>query len=176
MTVKFPLRDDCGVAIGLGGVSTDITEMTRAEEQLRIAATAFESQEGMVVTDAQFKVLKVNHSFTRITGFSPADMSGQTPEMLFAQDDSRLDCERMWAVLRTKGHWEGEVKNRRKSGENYPQHLTVTAVKDSKGQVANYVLTMSDITMRKEAEDEIQRLAFYAVSYTHLTLPTKRIV
>ena len=161
MTVKFPLRDDCGVAIGLGGVSTDITEMTRAEEQLRIAATAFESQEGMVVTDAQFKVLKVNHSFTRITGFSPADMAGQTPEILFAQDDARLECERMWAVLRAKGYWEGEVKNRRKSGENYPQHLTVTAVKDSKGKVANYVLTMSDITMRKEAEDEIQRLAFY---------------
>ncbi len=161
MTVKFPLRDDRGTLIGLGGVSTDITDLRQAEEHLRIAATAFESQEGMVVTDSKFRVLKVNKSFTRITGFPGAEMVGQTPELLYADQEGRLAYQRMWEVIRVEGYWEGEVKNQRKNGEIYPQHLTVTAVKDPKGGITNYVLTMSDITTRKAAEKEIQRLAFY---------------
>ena len=161
LTTKMPLRDEAGAIVGTFGISRDITKSKEDEAELRIAATAFESREGMFVTDAKNVILRVNNMFTEITGYSAREAVGRTPGLL---KSGRHDTEFYAAMYRTiaqNGSWQGEIWDRRKSGEVYPQWLTITAVKDSAGAVTHYVANMSDITARKVAEDEIKHLAFY---------------
>ena len=143
------------------GTTQDITALKQAEEELRIAATAFEAQEGMLITDASMTVLRVNAAFTRVTGYSPADMIGQTPRRLKSGRHDAAFYKVMWDRIGAVGSWQGEIWNRRKSGEVYPEWLTITAVKNGVGIVTHYVGTLTDITQRKTAEDEIRHLAFY---------------
>ena len=139
----------------------DISERKHAEQELRIAATAFESQEGMTVTDAEGTILKVNSAFTDITGYTAEEVIGKNPRLLQSGRHDKNFYEEMWKRITSTDAWEGEIWNRRKSGELYPEHLTITAVKDPKGAVSNYVATLTDITLTKAAEDEIKHLAFY---------------
>ncbi|WP_283743446.1 EAL domain-containing protein [Sideroxydans sp. CL21] len=141
--------------------SRDITERKKAEDELRIAATAFESQEGMMITDASRRILRVNRAFTGITGYTADEVIGKNPRLL---NSGRHDAEfykAMWESINNAGFWEGEIWNRRKSGEIYPEHLTITAVKDSDGAVTNYVAALADITLSKKSEEEIEHLAYY---------------
>ncbi len=142
-------------------IYSDITERKEAEEALRIAATAFEAQEGMLITDAAQVILRVNRAFTDITGYSAEDAVGQTPKLLSSGRHDAAFFVEMMAGVQQEGTWQGEVWNRRKNGEVYPGWLTITAVKDEAGGVTNFVGTMTDITSRKVAEDEIRMLAFY---------------
>lgn len=130
-------------------------------EELRVAATAFESQEGMMVTDANSVILRVNHAFTKITGYSSDEAIGQVPQLLSSGKQSKEFYADMWKDINDTGAWEGEIWNRRKSGEIYPEHLTITVVKNSAGIITNYVATFTDITTSKAASDEIKNLAFY---------------
>lgn len=139
----------------------DITERRQTESDVRIAATAFESQEGMVVTDAKGKILRVNRAFTAITGYTADEVIGKDPALLRSGRHDKTFYTDMWAAINTEGSWEGEIWNRRKSGELYPQHLTITAVKDNEGKLANYVGTLTDISHSKAAAEKIERLAFY---------------
>lgn len=127
---------------------------------MRLAAAVFESQEGMMVTDANRVILRVNKAFTRITGYTAEDIVGQTPSLLRSGRHDEGFYAAMWSSVNSTGAWEGEIWNRRKNGDVFPEHLTITAVKDMDGKVANYVATLSDITLHKMAEDEIKRLAF----------------
>jgi len=140
---------------------TDITQRRHAEADLRIAATAFESQEGMFVTDASNVILKVNSAFIDITGFSAEEAVGQTPSLLNSGRHDAGFFDAMWGNILRTGTWQGEIWNRRKNGEVFPEWLTITAVKGDSGAVSHYVGTLTDITQRKEAEDEIKHLAFY---------------
>lgn len=166
-------RTDDGKPIRMVGIGSDLTERKQAEQQLRIAATAFESQEGMIVTDANYAILRVNQAFTNITGYTNKDVIGLTPLMLSSerQDDDFYTAK--WEAINRTGVWEGEIWSRRKCGEVYPEYLTITAVKDSNGNVTNYVSTLMDITLRKAAEERIQYLAFYD-PLTHL--PNRRLL
>ncbi len=139
----------------------DITERKRAEEHLRIAATAFEAQEGMMVTDADSIILRVNRAFTHITGYSPDEVVGQNPRILASGRHSPEFYAAMWEAIRSVGSWQGEIWNRRKSGDAFPEWLTITTVRGDDGEVSHYVGTFVDIAMRKTAEDEIKHLAFY---------------
>ncbi|HKB59904.1 MAG TPA: PAS domain S-box protein [Gallionellaceae bacterium] len=153
-------------------IMEDISATRRAEREVRIAATAFESQEGMMITDAQARILRVNKAFTDITGYTIDDVAGQNPSMLSSGRHDPRFFETMWAQIEAAGSWSGEVWNRRKDGEIFPEHLTITSVKDANGDVINYVGTLVDITQRKASEEEIQRLAFN----DHLTgLPNRRL-
>jgi diguanylate cyclase (GGDEF)-like protein/PAS domain S-box-containing protein len=143
------------------GTVQDITERYLTEQQQRIAATAFESQEGMVITAADMTILRVNRSFSEITGYSAAEVVGHTPRLLNSGRHDAHYYAAMWACINETGAWQGEIWNRRKNGEIYPERLTITAVKDDAGAVTHYVGTMTDITLRKVAEDEIRNLAFY---------------
>ncbi|MBI3481205.1 MAG: EAL domain-containing protein [Nitrosomonadales bacterium] len=136
-------------------------ENYRAQNELRIAAIAFESQEGVLVTDAQSLILRVNRAFTDITGYSADEVEGQNPRLLSSGRQDAKFYSVMWECINRTGHWEGEVWNRRKNGEIYPEYLTITAVKDHDGLVTNYVAAFSDITISKAAEDKIKHLAFY---------------
>lgn len=154
-------RDENGKPISMIGTQSDMTERKLADEQLRIAAAAFESQEGMMVTDAHGIILRVNRAFEELTGYSAAEVIGQTPAVLKSGRQGEDFYQEMWGVIEQQGHWEGEIWNRRKNGELYPEWLIITAVKDANGRVTHYVSTFSDITARKEAEMQIRNLAFY---------------
>jgi len=130
-------------------------ERQRAEAELQLAAQAFEAQEAIFVTDASTRILRVNHSFSRITGYQPDEAIGQTPRLL---KSGRQDAEfyrQMWAQLQTTGHWEGEIDNRRKDGEIFPEWLSITAVRNPAGAIANYVAHFVDISERKRNEAQL---------------------
>ncbi|MBI4985029.1 MAG: EAL domain-containing protein [Rhodocyclales bacterium] len=167
----FPHSD--GSIGGLIGGMVDITELKRAEAELRIAATAFEAQEGMVITDAANVILRVNQAFTEITGYTAAEAVGRTPQLLKSGCHDAAFYAAMWHAIRDAGAWQGEIWNRRKNGEVYPEWLTITAVKDAGGAVSHYVGTLTDITSRKSAEEEIKNLAFFD-PLTHL--PNRRLL
>jgi diguanylate cyclase (GGDEF)-like protein/PAS domain S-box-containing protein len=141
-------------------VYADITDRKRAEDDLRIAAAAFDSQEGIVVTDANSVILRVNQAFTRITGYSAEEVVGQTPRILKSSRHSAEFFREMWESIQQTGSWQGEVWDRRKNGEEYPKWLTISAVKNAAGTVTHYVGTHYDITDRKNAEQRIRDLAF----------------
>ncbi len=132
-----------------------------ADANLRIAATAFETQEGMLVTDAHNMILRVNNSFTRITGYTTEEVVGKNPHILSSGRHDANFYKSMWESINNIDAWEGEVWNRRKNGEIYPEHLIISAVRDRNGLVTNYVATLTDITMSREAAKEIHHLAFY---------------
>ncbi|OHC65797.1 MAG: hypothetical protein A2040_04460 [Rhodocyclales bacterium GWA2_65_19] len=139
----------------------DVTERNLAQQQLRIAAAAFEAQEGITVTDAAKVIQRVNRTFTEITGYSAEDAVGKTPRILSSGRHDAGFYDEMWECIGRTGTWRGEIWNRRKNGEIYPEWLSVTAVKGNDGAVTHYVGTFADITMRKVVEEEIRNLAFF---------------
>jgi diguanylate cyclase (GGDEF)-like protein/PAS domain S-box-containing protein len=134
---------------------------TKVDEQLRIAAIAFESQEGMLVSDANNVILRVNHAFTNITGYTSEEVIGKTPQILHSGRHDANFFAAMWKSIKNTGSWKGEIWNRHKNGESYPEYLNITAVKDQNGTVTNYIATLNEITMSSGAADEIKHLAFY---------------
>jgi len=162
-----------GRTVKLSGAIQDITERQEAQEALRIAATAFESQQGMTVTDTNTVILRVNSAFTEITGYSEEEAVGQTTSMLRSGRHDASFYAIMWRSLNTTGGWQGEIWNRRKNGEIYPEWRMITAVKDHGGAVTHYVSSFVDITQRKKAEEEVHDLAFYD-PLTHL--PNRRLL
>jgi diguanylate cyclase (GGDEF)-like protein/PAS domain S-box-containing protein len=161
LSVKLPLRREDGSIYALCGISTDVTESKRAEEDLRIAATAFEAQEGMFITDAAGVILRVNQAFSGITGYAAEEAVGKTPSLLSSGHHDPAFYAAMRESIEQSGSWQGEIWNRRKNGEVFPEWLTITAVKDEQGKVTHHVSTLTDITQRKAAEDQIKHLAFY---------------
>ncbi len=151
----------------------DITERIEAEQKLRIAATVFNSQEGMLVTDTNNVILSVNPTFTLITGYSADEIVGQTPKILQSGKHDIHFYKSLWRSILATDHWEGEIWNRHKLGHYYSVHITITAVRNKSEVVTNYVSTMIDMTASKKAHDEIERLAFY----DSLTgLPNRRLL
>lgn len=151
----------------------DISKDKQAESELQIAAIAFETQEGVLVTDARGRILRANRAATRITGYSTEELLGKTPRMLKSGRHDAAFYAALWASLEQRNMWQGEIWNRRKSGEIYPEHLSITAVQDSGGNLTNYVATLTDITTIKAAADKIETLAFYD-PLTHL--PNRRLL
>ncbi|MBU0689972.1 MAG: EAL domain-containing protein [Gammaproteobacteria bacterium] len=141
--------------------SRDISARKQAEAELHIAATAFETQDGIMVTDAEGNILRVNKAFSEITGYEPEQVVGQNPRILKSGRHDAVFYSAMWHAIKTHGSWSGEIWNRRRSGEIYPERLTITALKDEHGKLVNYVASVTDITLHKAAENEIRSLAFY---------------
>jgi diguanylate cyclase (GGDEF)-like protein/PAS domain S-box-containing protein len=129
--------------------------------ELRIAATVFESQEGMFVTDAKKRIIRVNQAFTSILGYSAEEAIGQSPKLFSSGRQDKAFYKEMWNSIETTDGWKGEIWNRRKNGHIYPQNLTITAVRDGRGVVSNYVATFRDITTSKAASEKINNLAYF---------------
>jgi diguanylate cyclase (GGDEF)-like protein/PAS domain S-box-containing protein len=140
---------------------TDVTARRRAEAELRIAAVAFESQEGMFVADAKRVILRINRAFTAITGFAAEEAVGQTTRLVKSDRHDDAFSEAMWESVNRTGAWRGEIWNQQKDGDSSPRWLTLTAVQGSDGEITHYVGTLIDITQRKAHEAEIESLAFY---------------
>ncbi|MGZ5051200.1 MAG: EAL domain-containing protein [Methylobacter sp.] len=151
----------------------DVTAQKLAEAELRIAASAFESQEGMSITDANQIILKVNKAFTRVTGYSQEEVLGKTHALLKSGRHDNHFYRSMQNSLKQEGFWEGEIWNRRKNGEIYPEWLSITTVCDAHNRVTNYVAAFIDITKDKEAEETIHNLAYYDPL---TTLPNRRLL
>jgi len=160
-TYKTPIIDEQGNVLGTVGFASDITERKQAEAELRIASVAFESQEGIMITNANSLILRVNQAFTESTGYSAEEIVGQTPRLFKSGRHDAVFYAAMWESIHRTGSWQGEIWDRRKNGEIYPKWLTITAINDADGTVTNYVGTHTDITERKVAEEEIKNLAFY---------------
>ena len=142
-------------------LSRDITERKAAENELRIAAATFETQEAILITDPDSNILRVNQAFEDITGYSAEEVIGQNPRILQSGRHDAAFYQAMWSALLGTGKWSGEIWDKRKNGEIYPKFMTITAVYDDKQQVTHYVAVSSDISQRKQSEQEIHQLAFY---------------
>ena len=150
-----------GVVTELYGFMIDITKQKYAEEQLRLAANTFESQQGIMITDKNANILRVNKAFTQITGYSLPQVIGQNPKILQSGRHDQAFFENYWHQLLTYDKFEGEIWNRRKTGEIYPEWQTVTAVRNEMGEISHFVSVFSDITEKKDAENKIHNMAFY---------------
>lgn len=126
------------------------------DDSLRIAAAAFDCQEGMIVTDARQRILRVNRSFTRIMGYEEAEVRGQTTAFMRSPRHPASFYEAAWRAAREQGQWADEVWQRRKNGEVFPQWLTITAVRNRLGELTHFVVTHTDISERKEREARLQ--------------------
>lgn len=150
------------------------SELESNSRQLQLAGKVFESAgEGALISDADNRIMAVNPAFCRITGYRPDEVIGQTPSLLASGRHDRLFYETMWRTLREQKRWQGEVWNRRRNGEVYPQWLSITMVTDADGRPVNYVGMINDITERKAAEDQLRYLA----EFDALTdLPNRRLL
>ncbi|MEJ1366105.1 MAG: EAL domain-containing protein [Candidatus Sedimenticola sp. (ex Thyasira tokunagai)] len=151
-----------GEVTHLIGTLQDITERKEAEQELRLADNVFSgTTEGIVVTNAEGTILRVNDAFTGITGYSAKEAIGRTPSILRSHRHDQAFYQELWSRLITTRHWEGEIWNRRKSGSLIPVRQSITAITDAKGEISQYIGIFSDITERKMSEERIRHLAHY---------------
>ncbi len=140
----------------------DITDKKMAEEELLLIGRVFETTtEGIVVTDAQNNIIRVNPAFTDITGYSVSEVIGKNPKILKSERHDSSFYNTMWSSLADKGVWEGEIWNRRKSGETYPEWLSINVIKDELNRVKNYVSVFRDISDIKSTEEKIEYQAYH---------------
>lgn len=142
-------------------LARDVTQRVDDEQELRIAAAAFETQQGMIITDEFNRILRVNQAFSTITGYSSEEAVGQKTSLLSSERQSPAFYQSMWQQLKATDRWQGEIWNRRKNGEIFPEWLSISAVRNTQGEVINYVASIDDTSERKAAEERIQHLAFF---------------
>ena len=153
--------DGAGKPLRSVGAVQDITEQYLAAEHLRIAAATFETQEAILIADPDANILRVNHAFENLSGYSAEEMIGKNPRILKSGRHDKAFYQALWSELLSIGKWSGEIWDKRKNGEIYPKYMTITAVYDGHHQLTHYVAVSSDISQRKLDEQKIYQLAFY---------------
>lgn len=156
------IRREDGRARRLIGSVRDISEERAREVRLQQAAVVFDStNEGVVITDENNRIISVNHAFSRITGYQPEEVLGHNPNLFKSgwHDDSFY--QEIWQSLRRKGCWQGEIWNRRANGEIYPQWQTINTVRDAAGTLSHYVAVFADISQIKRSQNELDFLAHH---------------
>ncbi|MDP3087917.1 MAG: EAL domain-containing protein [Methylotenera sp.] len=170
----FQAQVDCVSSATIVRVTlSDITERKLIEEELRISAVAFSCQNGMMITDSKSVIQRVNPAFESLTGYSAEESIGKTPSMLSSGRQNWMFYQQMWVTLNKTGKWQGEIWNKRKNGQIYPELLTITAIYSPEKIITHFVGSFNDITENKEAEADIQRLAY---SDPLTGLPNRRLL
>ena len=158
-TLKTPYYGPDGELLGLIGVSRDITDRKRADEQMRLQVAALQAAaNGIVIVDREGTIQWVNASFTNLTGYSAAEAIGQNPRILKSDNHDAVFYKNLWDTVTAGGVWHGEVVNRRKDGTFYTEEMTITPVHASGTGISHFIAIKQDIGERKRAEDQIQRL------------------
>ncbi|MDP3008050.1 MAG: PAS domain S-box protein [Methylococcales bacterium] len=150
---KVVERDSVNNPLRITGITMNITKRKQMEQRLRIAAAAFETQAGIIVTDADKYILCVNQAFTEITGYAEKDAIGRSAAFLQSGLLDERFYQTMWSDVNKNGYWQGEMWDKRKNGELFPVWLTITAVFDSQRQISHYVGSFMDLTVQKQAEN-----------------------
>lgn len=149
------LLERCAALAGLA------IERQRQDADLRVAATAFDTQESMVILDAERRIIRVNRAFNRIFGYSTEEVQGRPIVMIRSDRQPPAYFSEIWDVVNRLGTWQGEVWYRRKNGEVFPCWVSLTSVRDENSHVSHHVATMFDITAQKQAQEEIRQLAYF---------------
>ncbi len=156
------MHDDHGRLSNFIGIMRDITDRKQADEKLHLAASVFtHAREGILITSADGKIIDVNETFTRITGYSREEALGKNPHILNSGRHDPDFYAAMWRDLVRDGHWYGEIWNRRKNGEIFAMMQTISAVRDAQGNTRQYVALFSDVTPLKEHEKQLEHIAHY---------------
>jgi len=143
-------------------IARDITERVQMQERLQQAATVFESTaEGVMITDLEQRITAVNRAFSQITGYSEAEALGQSPRLLASGNHDSAFYAAMWHNLTASGHWQGEIWNKRKNGELYPEWLTISAVLDQHDDISHFVGVFADISSLKHAQARLDHQAHH---------------
>lgn len=151
-SIKKPIYNDHGEIIGLYGISSDITKSKQTEKELQIAAIAFDSQEGIFISNDKGEILKVNPAFTKITGYTSDEAVGKSMCFLKSVRNDADFYEKLLESIRLDGFWQGEISNHYKNGEVSPGYMTISSVIDPQGLLTNYVATLTDISEYKQAQ------------------------
>ncbi len=150
---KGRLVDNAGQVIGVYGISSDITARRDLQQRMQQWATAFDDiRDGVIVTDPLGYIQSVNRAFSQITGYTAEEAIGDNMRLVHSGRHGRAFYEQMWTLLNQTGHWQGEIWNRRKNGEIYPEWLTIRAVRNDDGPVTHYVGVFTDISRIKDSE------------------------
>lgn len=146
----------------LGATLSGLIVSKQAMDELMLTNMMVEhSLTCLMMADSENRILKVNPSFTAATGYSLDEIKGKNPSFFSSGRHDADFYHQMWAQIKTEGRWEGEIWNKRKNGDIYPEWLTITAVKNQKGQIQNYIAAFADMTRHKLAEEQIKQLAYY---------------
>ncbi len=166
------------VILVLSRLRIALSKLNKNSRILSLAATVFEhSPEGIVLSNADNKIIQINDAFTELTGYKIDDVLGKNPSMLSAGNQSNEFYQTMWQKINTQGKWSGEIYNRRKNGEVCPERITIIAIKNDQNQLTHYIAIFNDLSQQKKAEQHIHFLAHYD-PLTHLanrTLFTERL-
>ncbi len=156
------VKDGCGqVLYGVANVQ-DVSDIKLAEEKIHLAASVFAyAHEGIMITSTDGKIIEVNNAFSQITGYSRDEAIGRNPRFLNSGHQDKDFYTAMWRDLLDKGHWYGEIWNRRKNGEVFAEMLTISSIYDSQGNILQYVALFSDISSLKEHERDLEHIAHY---------------
>lgn len=160
--VIAPVRQPDGTVSHYLGIKEDITDRKASEKKLLLAASVFShAREGIMITEPNGRIIDVNQAFSLITGYQRREVLGRNPRLLKSGRQDSVFYSSLWQSLREKGHWYGEIWNRRKSGEVYAQMLTISAVYGGEGQISHFVSLFSDITTTKEHQKQLEHIAHY---------------
>jgi diguanylate cyclase (GGDEF)-like protein/PAS domain S-box-containing protein len=158
----FLVKDANGKSVRMIGAIQDVTKQKEEEQRLRLLETVItESKDAVMITDASGFIQSVNPSFCKLTGYSVEEALGQTPNLLSSGQHDENFYQQMWQRLQQQGYWQGEIWNKRKNGEIYPEWLSISAVRDENGIINQYAAIFSDITERKKREKKIHELAYF---------------
>ncbi|MHC8366726.1 bifunctional diguanylate cyclase/phosphodiesterase [Pseudomonas sp. ZT5P21] len=162
LTTKCLLRGAGGQPTGVLGISTDITEIKQNTEELRLAGIVLDNTaDGVIITNARGRILSVNAAYAKISGFSAEESLGLKPGVLMSDKQDTVFYRDILKNLKITGFWRGELWNRRKNGELYPEWLTINTVFNDTGKVINYVAVFSDISAINQSQSDLERMSHY---------------
>lgn len=162
LTRKFPLHDAQGLIYGVGGISTDITDIKDRQRESRLSESVFmTAAEAIIVTDAETRIVRVNPAFTQQSGFSASAVLGHRTNILKSGRQDVPFYQAMWQALNEQGRWAGEISNRMANGSYYTVWSNINAVLDAQGRVIHYIAVQTDLTPLREVESQVQRMASF---------------